>query len=243
MAGNDRTVKAFDNDLDALKSAVSAMGGLVESQVADCVRAVVRRDTELANRTCELDERIDEMEIQIQDLSQRILALRSPVASDLRAILGALRIAGDLERMGDHAKNIAKRATVLAAIPDPRGINGVLRMARLARTLIKEVLDSYVAGNAEAARKAWHRDEEIDEMHTSLFREYLTYMMEEPRNISACTHLLFVAKNIERIGDHATNIAETVHFIEAGQRLADSRPTGDDASFTFLDTDGRERVA
>ena len=237
----ERTVKAFDNDLDALKSAAAAMGGLVEAQLADSVLAVVRRDTDLAARTREIDGRIDDMEIEIQDLAQRILALRSPVASDLRAILGALHIARDLERMGDHAKNIAKRVSPLSAVAELQGLNGIVRMARLARSLIKDVLDSYVDGDTEAALRAWRRDEEIDEMHTSLFRELLTYMMEDPRSISYCTHLLFVAKNLERIGDHATNIAEIVHFIEEGSRFTESRPTSDDASVTVVDsTDGEQ---
>ncbi len=238
MIASDHTVKSFDQDLEGLKSAISGMGGLVESQVADSVRAVARRDAGLANRTQAADLRIDELETEIQEAAQRILALRSPVASDLRGILGALGIANDLERMGDHAKNIAKRAAVLADIPEAHGLGGIVRMAGLARAQIRGVLDAYIDGDVRAALAAWRRDEEIDEMHTSLFREHLTYMMEDPRNISASTHLLFVAKNIERIGDHATNIAETVHFIETGHRLAAVRPTSDDASIVVVDPEG-----
>ena len=171
------------------------------------------------------------MEDEIEELTLRMIALRQPVARDLRSILAALRISHDLERMGDYATNVAKRASALIRLPEVGPINGIARMGRLAHLVIKDVLDAYTDNDVERAVNAWRRDEEIDQMYTSLFRELLTYMMEDPRNITPCAHLLFVAKNIERIGDHATNIAETIYFEETGTRLEGLRPKGDTSSF------------
>lgn len=225
-------VKQFDEELDEMRALIAQMGGLVEHQMADAISAIGRRDDALARRCQEADAEIDAMEGRVEALTLRMLALRQPVALDLRAILAALKIAHNLERMGDYAKNVAKRASALAQLHEVGPINGIVRMGRLTHGIIKEVLDAYTEPNADKAVSAWNRDQEIDQMYNSLFRELLTYMMEDPRNITPCAHLLFVAKNIERIGDHATNIAETLYFQEKGTRLEGVRPKGDRTSYT-----------
>ncbi|WP_420563215.1 phosphate signaling complex protein PhoU [Thalassobaculum sp.] len=227
-------VSSFDEELDGLRSAISRMGGLVEAQLANAVQAIAKRDDALAGRCIEADKDIDDLEDQVEALTLRMLALRQPVAHDLRQILSALKISHDLERMGDYATNVAKRASALSQLPEVGPINGIARMGRLTHRIITDVLDAYNQRDVERAMVAWQRDEEIDQMYTSLFRELLTYMMEDPRNITACAHLLFVAKNIERIGDHATNIAETVYFEETGRRLQGTRPKGDNSSFAVV---------
>jgi len=221
-------VTQFDEELDELRATIARMGGLVEQQMANAISAIGRRDDTLARRCQEADAEIDA-------LTLRMLALRQPVAFDLRAILAALRIAHDLERMGDYATNVAKRASALSQLPEVGPINGIVRMGRLTHAVIKDVLDAYSEPNVDKAVTAWNRDQEIDQMYTSLFRELLTYMMEDPRNITPCAHLLFVAKNIERIGDHATNIAETVYFQEKGTRLEGLRPKGDRTSYAVVE--------
>ena len=227
-------VRQFDEELDEMRATIAQMGGLVEQQVIDAVAAIGRRDDLLAKRCQEADVEIDLMEDKVEALTLRMLALRQPVALDLRAILAALKIAHNLERMGDYAKNVAKRASALAQLPEVGAVNGIVRMGRLTHGIIKDVLDAYSEPNVDKAVTAWTRDQEIDQMYNSLFRELLTYMMEDPRNITACTHLLFVAKNIERIGDHATNIAETVYFQEKGTRLEGLRPKGDRTSYAVV---------
>ncbi|EDP62174.1 Phosphate uptake regulator, PhoU [alpha proteobacterium BAL199] len=228
-------VRQFDEELDEMRAVIAQMGGLVEQQMANAIAAIGRRDDALARRCQEADAEIDAMEDKIEALTLRMLALRQPVALDLRAILAALKIAHDLERMGDYATNVAKRASALAQLPEVGPINGIVRMGRLTHSVIKDVLDSYSEPNVDKAVAAWNRDQEIDQMYTSLFRELLTYMMEDPRNITPCAHLLFVAKNIERIGDHATNIAETVYFQEMGTRLEGLRPKGDRTSYAVVE--------
>lgn len=227
-------VSSFDEELNELKSSISRLGGLVEAQLASAIQSIAKRDEAMAARCIEADKRIDEMEDQVEAQTLRMLALRQPVARDLRQILAALRISHDLERMGDYATNLAKRASALSQLPEVGPINGITRMGRLTHRIITDVLDAFTEADLDRAMKAWERDEEIDQMYTSLFRELLTYMMEDPRNITACAHLLFVAKNIERIGDHATNIAETVYFQETGNRLAGTRPKGDKSSFAVV---------
>jgi len=182
------------------------------------------------------DARIDELELQASNLTIRLLALRQPMAVDLRQIVSALKISSDLERIGDYAANVAKRAIALSQQPHVRPMHAIPRMARLVQQIIKDVLDAYVDLNAAKAVAAWQRDEEVDEMYTSLFRELLTYMMEDQRNIGPSIHLLFIAKNIERMGDHATNVAEDVHFLVHGRPLDQVRPKGDQTSFTVLAT-------
>ena len=227
-------VSSFDEELDGLRSAISRMGGLVEAQLSNAIQAIAKRDDALATRCVEADKEIDDLEDHVEALTLRMLALRQPVAHDLRQIVSALKTSHDLERMGDYATNVAKRASALSQLPEVGPINGIARMGRLTHRIITDVLDAYTQRDVERAMVAWERDEEIDQMYTSLFRELLTYMMEDPRNITACAHLLFVAKNIERIGDHATNIAETVHFEETGRRLEGNRPKGDNSSFAVV---------
>jgi phosphate transport system protein len=182
------------------------------------------------------DERIDTLEQELNDTAVMVLARRQPVANDLRAVVAALKIASDLERIGDYAKNIAKRVQPLVQIPPVAPAHAIPRMAKIAQSIIKDTLDSYVAQDADKARAAWLRDAEVDEMYTSLFRELLTYMMEDPRAISTCTHLLFIAKNVERIGDHATNIAELIYYQATGERMEGGRPKSDDTSFQVVET-------
>lgn len=232
----DHTVKSFQEELDAIAASIAQMGGLTEAQLAGAIEAVSRRDSQLAERTVQDDRRIDTLEAEIEARAVRIIALRQPMASDLREAISAIKISSDLERIGDLAKNIAKRALVIQGDFDTpvRLIQGIARMGRLAQGQLKLVLDSFSNRDAQAAMEVWRGDEEIDEMYNSVFRELLTYMMEDPRTIGVCTHLLFIAKNIERIGDHATNIAETVRYFVTGERIADDRPKGDTTSTTAV---------
>ena len=232
--GQEHIVRSFDQELETINGSVLRMGGMAEAQLANAVDALSRRDPERANRVIASDAGIDELEQSINETAVSLLARRQPMANDLRAIVAALKIASDIERIGDYAKNIAKRVQTLTQIPPVPPAHSVPHMASLAQAIIKEVLDAYVAQDAEKARRAWMRDAEVDEMYTSLFRELLTYMMEDPRAITPCTHLLFVAKNIERIGDHATNIAELIHYQVTGDRMEGGRPKGDDSSFQVV---------
>lgn len=224
---NEHIVKSYDLDLNLLTDLIARMGGLAEKQLADAVQSVFKRDAELATKTVDSDQRIDDLEHEIDALAVQMLALRQPMADDLREVITALKISSDLERVGDYAANIAKRVMALSQVPSVRPAHLIPRMGMLAQAQIHRVLDAYVQRDADKAVEVRNADEEIDEMYTSLFRELLTYMMEDPRDISACTHLLFIAKNIERIGDHATNIAEYVYFLVHGSPLADERPKGD----------------
>ncbi|HET6622118.1 MAG TPA: phosphate signaling complex protein PhoU [Dongiaceae bacterium] len=223
----DHIVKAFDEDLKRLNNVIAEMGGLAEAQLTRAVEALVRRNSELATQVVQDDKRIDALETEVGQMTVRMLALRQPMAQDLREVVAAIKIASDIERIGDYAKNIAKRAIVLSSVQPMKPAASIPRMSQLALQIIKDVLDSYIEKDAEGARAAWRRDEDVDEMYNSLFRELLTYMMEDPRNIGPCTHLLFIAKNIERIGDHATNIAEIVYFLVHGRSLDEERPKGD----------------
>jgi len=232
---SDHTIKAFDVDLQELTRKVAEMGGLSERQIADAVDALARRDVVLAENVIALDLQIDALQREIEERSILIIARRQPMAVDLREIVGALRISNDLERIGDLAKNIAKRVVVLDTEFRPHQvIRGVEHMTDLVLGQLKQVLDAYARRDVAKAIEVWRGDEEIDGVNNSLFRELLTYMMEDPRNITFCTHLLFCAKNIERMGDHATNIAETVHYIVEGRPLADERPKGDTTSFATM---------
>jgi len=218
------TVRAFGEELNQLSDDVARMGGLAEALVSDCIEAVVRRDGELAASIIDRDRRVDEMEREIEKRVIRIIALRQPMATDLRATIAAYRISHDLERIGDLAKNIARRTHVLNESEPVVLTRGVERMGRLVVSHLHNVLNAYSAGSAEGAVMAWKADEEVDEHYNSLFRELLTYMMEDPRTISPSTQMLFVAKNLERIGDHGTNIAEMVHYIVTGDELTRSIP-------------------
>ncbi|HUJ03146.1 MAG TPA: phosphate signaling complex protein PhoU [Rhizomicrobium sp.] len=230
----DHIVKAFTEQLEALATSVAQMGGLAEAQLADAIDAIAKRDTALAESTIAGDPRIDQLQQQIEDQSLKLLALRQPMAVDLRETLAAIKIASELERIGDLAKNIAKRALVLNREPPIRLTQSLARMGRVALSQLKLVLDSYSDRDAAGAETVWKNDGEIDELYNSLFRELLTYMMEDPRTIGLCTHLLFVAKNIERTGDHATNIAETVYLMVTGKHLAMERPKADVTSTTAV---------
>lgn len=228
-------VRSFQEELDGLAARIAQMGGLTEAQLAAAIEAVGRRDSELAERTVREDKRVDEMEREIEEHAVRLIALRQPVATDLREAISAIKISTDLERIGDLAKNIAKRAIVVQDFDgSTRLIQGISRMGHLAQIQLKHVLDAYSNREADAAMEVWREDEEIDAMYNSVFRELLTYMMEDPRTIGISTHLLFVAKNIERIGDHATNIAETVSYLVTGERVNDPRPKSDMTSTTAV---------
>lgn len=233
----EHTAKAFDVDLQELTRMVAEMGGLAERQIADAVDALARRDADRAQRTVAGDPSIDALQAEIEEKAVLTIARRQPMAVDLREIVGALRVSNDLERIGDLAKNIGKRVLALdGEFHPPKLIRGVEHMGALVLTQLKEVLDSYAGHDLKKAMVVWNGDEEIDAMCTSLFRELLTYMMEDPRNITFCIHLMFCAKNIERMGDHATNIAETVHYIIEGRPIADQRPKGDTTTIAAVRT-------
>ena len=232
---DQHTAKAFDVDLQDLARMVAEMGGLSEKQIAESVDALSRRDAKLAQRVVALDPTIDSLQREIEDRAILTIARRQPMAVDLREIVGALRVSNDLERIGDLAKNIAKRVIALGNEYHPnKVIRGVEHMTDLVLGQLKQVLDAYARRDVGKAMEVWRGDEEIDAVNNSLFRELLTYMMEDPRNITFCTHLLFCAKNIERMGDHATNIAETVYYIAEGRPLADERPKGDTTASTTV---------
>jgi len=235
MTLDQHTIKAFDSDLQDLARMVAEMGGLAEKEIADCVDALAKRDSELARRVITVDSAIDAIQHEIEDKAVETLVRRQPMAIDLREIIAALRVSNDLERIGDLAKNIGKRVIALhGEFPPPKLIRGVEHMAELVLAQLKDVLDAYGRRDAAKAIEVWRGDEEIDAMCTSLFRELLTYMMEDPRNISFCIHLMFCAKNIERMGDHATNVAETVHYMIEGRPIDEPRPKGDTTSFATL---------
>jgi len=225
---HEHTTKAFDNDLQDITRMVAEMGGLAEKQIADAVDALAERDAERAGLVIAADSAIDALQRKIEEKAVLTIARRQPMAVDLREIVAALRVVGDLERIGDLAKNIGKRVAPLTGDFHPHKlIRGVEHMASMVLAQLKEVLDSYASHDIAKALEVWKGDEQIDAMCTSLFRELLTYMMEDPRNITFCIHLMFCAKNIERMGDHATNIAETVHYMIEGRAITDERPKGD----------------
>ena len=228
---SEHIVTSFDDELNGLAQRIAEMGGFAEQNVADAVAALVSRDVEKAQRVIASDERIDKLQREIEESAVLMIAKRQPMARDLREIMAAIHIANDLERVGDLAKNTAKRVIAIESnFGSQRLVVGVEHMAELSLNQLKNVLDAFASRDLEAAHAVWRRDNEIDAVYTSLFRELLTYMMEDPRNITFCTHLLFCAKNIERMGDHATNIAETVYYIVEGRSLAEERPKGDTTS-------------
>ncbi len=230
----EHTVKAYDQELHDLARLVTEMGALVERQICNSIDALVNRDEDLAGRVIAADNEVDDQQQRIEAMTILMIGKRQPMASDLRDIVGALRISIDLERIGDFAKNIGKRSGALADESYPKPLmRGLRQIADLAVAQIANVVESYVQRDVAKTLAVWKRDEEIDAMYTSLFRELLTYMMEEPRNITFSMHLLFCAKNIERIGDHATNIAEAVYFMVEGVPLKEGRPKRDTTSFTL----------
>ena len=226
----EHIVKSYDEELKRLTGEIQRMGDLALAQLDASIDAVMERDSSEAMKIVQSDGTIDVLEQEVSHDVVRLLALRQPMARDLREILAALRIAADIERIGDYAANIAKRSIVLNQSAPVQLAYALPRLARIAETLVREVLAAYHDYDADRALAAWARDEELDEQYTGLFRELLTYMMEDPRNITPCTHLLFMAKNLERIGDHATNIAENVYFLVHGQQIAQIRRKGDATS-------------
>ena len=231
----EHIVSSFDADLGRLDNMIAEMGGLAESQLARSIEALHKRDSEAAEKIVPGDKRIDDLEDEIYEFTVKLIALRQPMADDLRIIISAIKISGVLERIGDYAKNISKRTIVLKKSPAMGGaLNTVSRMGNLVQSMIKNALDAYIARDADIANDVRNRDREVDLLHSSLFRELLTYMMEDPRYITPCTHLLFVAKNIERIGDHTTGIAEQVHFMVHGEMPHADRPKGDSSSTTAV---------
>jgi phosphate transport system protein len=239
---SEHIIKSYDQELQRLDNIVAEMGGTAESQLASAMEAIVKRDADLAAMVIESDARVDELEREVESLAVRLLALRQPMARDLRQIIAALKISTDLERIGDYATNVAKRSIALDQVPPVRPVYALPRMGRLAGAMIKDVLDAYVERDAAKAMAVWLRDEELDEMYTSLFRELLTYMIEDPRNITAGTHLLFMAKNLERIGDHTTNVAETLYFLVNGTPMQQVRPKRDRTSLAVAPAEDAEKA-
>ena len=223
----DHTLKAYDKELESLERHIAEMGGIAEKMVIDAMDALIHSNAPLAQAVIACDERLDALQREIEESAILTIARRQPMAVDLREIIGAIRVAGDLERVGDLAKNIAKRSIKIGGEPrSPREIVGLKHMNDVATELLKDVLDAYAQRDIERARAVWERDVELDALEDSVFRDLLTHMMEDPRNISYCAHLLFCSKNVERIGDHATNIAETVVYLVTGQPLLGERPKG-----------------
>ncbi len=223
----EHIVKSYDEELNRLTGEIQRMGNLALVELEAAITAVIERDSDAAERIIASDKAIDELENEISQDVIRLLALRQPIARDLREVLAALRISSDIERIGDYAANVAKRALALNRVEQVRPVISMPRLGKIAGEIISEVLLAYRDRDANRALLAWARDEELDALYTGIFRELLTYMMEDPRNITACTHLLFMAKNIERIGDHATNIAENIYFIVHGTQIAQERRKGD----------------
>ena len=223
---NQHTVRSYDEELSQLTNNISRMAGLAEAQLSLAIQAMVKRDSELASRVVSSDSSVDDLELEVQQQTVRLLALRQPVAGDLRHIIAALKISSEIERIGDYAANVAKRTLILNNMPAVRQVAAVQHLAGLVQSILKDVIDAYIERDVEKAIQVWHRDEEVDDLYNGLFREFLTYMMEDPRTITPCSHLMFMAKNIERIGDHATNIAEVLHFSVMGSPVPGIRPKG-----------------
>jgi phosphate transport system protein len=230
----DHTVRAFTEELEALSADIARMGGLAEQALTHSVTAIARRDAALAKTVIDGDIKIDELQREIERKIMRLLALRQPMGKDLRQTVAALKLAADLERIGDLAKNVAKRALTIQEFDPIALTKSIERMGKLAASQLKIVLDSFGSHEIAGAVSVWRNDEELDEHYNSLFRELLTYMMEDPRMIGPGAHLLFVAKNIERIGDHCTNIAEVIHYLETGEDLGVDRPKSVETSVSQI---------
>ena len=233
----EHIVKSYDDDLSRLDNLIAEMGGLCEAQLSEAIEALTKSDQEIAERVVLDDKKIDALEVEIDAHAVKLLALRQPMAEDLRIIISALKVSGNLERVGDYAKNIAKRAITIAKSRN-HGLNAsmIVRMANIVQPMIKNALDAYISRDAELANDVRLRDEDVDQLHSSFFREQLTYMMEDPRTITTCTHLLFVAKNVERIGDHITSIAEQIMFSVDGMVPETERPKKDLTSSTIIES-------
>ena len=235
MEQHEHIVNSYEEELSSLNNKMAKMGGLAEEMVAQSLDALEKRSRNLAQSIIEQDDAIDALEQEIEQLVTRMIVKRQPVAYDLRQVMAPLRISTDLERIGDLAKNIAKRTIAVGSESAPKQLMlGLRHMGELVLLQLNEVLNAFIERNADHALKVWYKDEDVDAMYNSLFRELLTYMMEDARNIGLCTHLLFGAKNLERIGDHATNIAEIVYFLVHGTAIHDWRPKGDNTSMTLI---------
>jgi phosphate transport system protein len=227
-------LKSFDQELKRIRDMVTEMGGIVENQLALAAQAVVDRDTGAATRAVEQDPQVDALERQVEQFVIRVLALRQPVAGDLRQVVAALKITGDLERIGDYASNVAKRSIVLDQFAMPYSLGGLAHMARMVQENLKLTIDAIGEQDADKATEVWRSDQIVDDLYNAIFRELITYMMEDPRNITPSTHLLFIAKNLERIGDHATNVAETLFYAVTGETLPEARPKGDMSAYAII---------
>jgi phosphate transport system protein len=230
----EHLVKSYDQELKRLRNMMTEMGGIVETQVALAADAIMQRDAASATRALEEDPKVDALEREVESFVIRLLALRQPVAGDLRQIVAALKITSDMERIGDYAANVAKRSIVLAQFSLPYSLAGLAHMARMVQGQLKSIIDALGENDAEKAVEVWRSDQVVDDIYNAIFRELITYMMEDPRNITPCTHLLFIAKNLERIGDHATNIAENLYYAVTGETLPDSRPKGDTSAYAVV---------
>lgn len=232
MEEHQHIASAFDRDLQEIQAQVMKMGGLVETAIRDSADALKRRDGDLAEEVRRRDRQIDDLELEINEASAQLLALRQPAASDLRTVLTVMKIAGNLERVGDYAKNLAKRTGVLLQMQPIDGTSvSIARMANEVHAMLSDALDAYIRQDESLADQVRHRDFEVDQMYNALFREVLTFMMEDPRNITACMHLHFIAKNIERMGDHVTAIAEQVIYLVSGEVPEESRPKATEAAY------------
>ncbi len=229
----EHIVSAFDEDLVELRARIAEMGGLAETQLSEALDSIEKRDVDLADSVIRKDKRLDMLEHEVERLATQIIARRQPMATDLRLVVSAMKLSTTLERVGDLAKNIAKRSKALAAAAPTRLAGSAVRMGRQAQALLTEALDAYVKSDVEAAVAVWRRDVEIDDAYNAIFRELVTYMMEDPRTIGLGSQLLFIAKNLERIGDHATHISEMIHYAATGETLGDDRPKGDPADLDY----------
>ncbi len=230
----EHLVKSYDTELKRLRSMMTQMGGIVESQVALAAEAIMHRDAASATRAVEEDPKVDALERDVESHVIRLLALRQPVGDDLRLVVASLKMTGDLERIGDYASNVAKRSIVLSQFSIPFSLAGLAHMAHMVQGQLKSIIDALGENDADKAMEVWRSDQVVDDIYNAIFRELITYMMEDPRNITPCTHLLFIAKNLERIGDHATNIAENLYYAVKGESLPDARPKGDTSAYAVI---------
>ncbi len=230
----EHLVKSYDTELKRLRAMMADMGGMVENQVSLATQAIIHRDNDAAMKVVEEDPRVDALEREVEQNVVRMLALRQPMAADLRFIVASLKMTGDLERIGDYATNVAKRSIVLSQFPMPIPFAGLAHMCQLVQAQLKNIIDAVGTDDTDKAIEVWRSDATVDAVYNGIFRELITYMMEDPRNITPCTHLLFIAKNLERIGDHTTNIAETVYYAVRGEVLPDVRPKGDTSAYAVV---------
>lgn len=236
MPNEQHILSAFDRDLETIQALIMKMGGLVEVAISEGAKALETLDMELADKVREDDKIIDELEERINEEAAKVLALRSPTATDLRTVLSVMRISSSLERIGDFAKNMGKRVpSLVESVPVEGSKSALRRMAKDVEIMLMDALDAYIQRDAEKAEDVRQRDHEVDQMYNALFRELLTHMLEDPRQITSCMHLHFIAKNVERMGDHATSIAEQVIYLVKGTMPEESRPKGDDTSYVGPD--------